>query len=228
MRPTRLAVLLLLVLATGCQTAQMKVATPLAGIDAMPVQGANPRRWNAPIRFGPWGTSEVHEGLTWNFGLPLLGLDLGYSFQPYRFVLASEAQSVQAECVTRDARVSRKGVSIDLARKRIPPLACGFRGLGDGTLRLRTTLANKEEGDIDFGQPRWSVRSVHHLEGARFQSGDPVGYEILAGDQVIAAVETINRGRVWVDPSLPAEERTRIAAVSTALLMYKPVGEVWD
>ena len=140
-------------------------------------------------------------------------------------VLASDGQPVQAECVTRDARVSSGSVSIDLGRRRIPPLACGFRGVGDGTLRLRTTPANTEEGEIEFGQPLWTVRSVHQLQGVKFRSGDPVGYEVTSGSQVIAAVETINRGRVWIDPSLSTEDRMRMAAVSTALLMYKPVGE---
>jgi hypothetical protein len=226
MRSTRMVVLLLLsVLATACQTAQMKVATPLQTLDALRVEGANPRRWNAPIRFGPWRTSEVDEGLTWNFGIRLLGLDLGVGFQPYRFVLASEGQNVQAECVTRSAVVSRKGLSVEIGRGgRIPPLACGFTGSGEGTLRMRTTLANRMEGDIDFGQPLWTLRSVHEIEGARFRSGDPVGYEIRAGGRVIAAVETINRGRVWIDPSLDTGDRSRIAAVSTALLLYEPPG----
>jgi hypothetical protein len=224
-RAHKMAVLPLLLLATACQTAQMKVATPLAAVDAMPVSGANPRHWNAPVRFGPWLTSEVDEGLTWNFGLHLLGLDLGYTFKPYRFVLRSEGQPVQAECITRGALLAHKGFSLDIATDRIPQLACGFKGIGDGTLRLRRTTANTVEGEIDFGRPSWKVRSVHRLEGSKFRSGDPVGYEIATENQVIAAVETINRGRVWMAPSLPPEDRARMAAVSTALLMYRPLDE---
>jgi hypothetical protein len=52
--------------------------------------------------------------------------------------------------------------------------------------------------------------------GAAFPSGEPFGFEI--GNRV-AVVETINRGRVWIDPSAP--DRDTLAAVAASLLLFR-------
>lgn len=210
--------LFLVLLLAACQTAQMRVAPELASIEPLAVEGANPRRWNTPIRFGQWATSEAREGMTWDFGLRLLGIDANFAFQPYRLTVGN----VQAECVTRAAVLSRKGLSVDPAFGRIPALACGFMGAGEGTLELKTTATNAEEGEIEFGGMTWGVRSVRNFAGSSIPSGEPLGYEITRDGRVVAAVETINRGRVWMDPSLSARDQSRIAAVATALLLYEP------
>jgi hypothetical protein len=210
--------LIAVVFLAACQTAQMRVAPELATTEPLLVEGANPRRWNTPIRFGQWATSEAREGMTWDFGLRLLGIDANFAFQPYRLTVGN----VQAECITRTAALSRKGLSVDPAFGRIPALACGFMGAGEGTLELKTTAMNEEKGEIEFGGMTWGVRSVRNFAGSSIPSGDPLGYEITRDGRVVAAVETINRGRVWMDPALSARDQSRIAAVATALLLYEP------
>jgi hypothetical protein len=220
----RSVLLIPFVLSAACQTAQIQLAPDLVAVEPMTVQGANPRRWNAPISFGSWATNEVREGFTWDFGYRLLGIDASFAFQPYRLAIASGDRTVQAECVTRAAVLSRNDLSVDPSFGRIPALACGFRGAGEGTLRLNTTAMNKEEGEILFGSSRWDIRSVHRFAGSSIPSGDPLGYEISRDGRVIATVETINRGRVWMDPALSAEEQGRVAAIATAVLLYEPAG----
>jgi hypothetical protein len=105
---------------------------------------------------------------------------------------------------------------------QIPALGCGFRSDGEGTLRLNTSAVNREEGQIEFGSSAWQIRSVQKYAGSSIPSGEPLGYEILSGGRVIATVETINRGRVWIDPSVNAMDQARIAGVATALLLYDP------
>jgi len=221
---TRLAALLVATaLALGaCQVARMQVSPSLSGLAAVPVQGANPRKWNHPVSFGPWRTDVTREGMHWDFAVRLLGLTAGYSFQPYRVVVSSGGEPVQAECITRAASLSRGGLEVDPAFGNIPALACGFRGRGDGTLRLRTTAMNREEGAIDFGDTRWALRSVHRFDGSSIPSGTPLGYEIIGGEQVVAAVETINQGRVWLDPAVSPRDQERLAAAMTVLLLYVP------
>lgn len=60
---------------------------------------------------------------------------------------------------------------------------------------------------------------MHRFAGSPIPSGDPIGYEIVDGDRALAAVETINRGRVWIAHEVSEEERARIASVATALLL---------
>jgi hypothetical protein len=222
MKLRKLGLVLTLISTTACQTAQMQVAPSLASAPAMAVEGANPRRWNAPIRFGSWSTLEAREGLTWQFGLGLLGIHTQFAFQPYQFALAAGDQPLQGECITRALVLSSHGLAVEPAREALPALACGFRAEEEGTLRLRTTLRNTEQGEIAFAGTTWQVRSVHELIGAKVRNGDPVGYEITDKDRIVAAVETINHGRVWMSPTLDEEERGKVALVATALLLYKP------
>lgn len=215
--------LLLLAALTACETARMQLAPELDPASGYLVEGANPRRWNAPLQFGPWATTEVREGGDWGFGVPILGINVGYSWQPYRLALAGEASELRAECITRALLLSRSGASVDPSLGRIPALACAYRGAeGDGSLRLRNKATMGAEGTLEFPGEEWTVRSVHRLEGSRIPAGDPVGWEIVADGRVVAAVETINRGRVWIDPSLGATARDRIAAAAASLLLYVP------
>jgi hypothetical protein len=46
----------LLLLLTACTTAQIDLPS-----DAYGVEGANPRRWNQPLAFGPYRTTFVDE-----------------------------------------------------------------------------------------------------------------------------------------------------------------------
>ncbi len=217
-----LAAVAAVLLLGACQPAYMRVAPTLAGMPVYAVEGANPRKWNSPVSFGPWQTTTAREGMRWDFGLPLLGITAGYATQPYRLVIAGNGPVVQAECVSRAASLARKSLAVDPTFGRLPALACGFRGAGEGTLRLRTTATNTEEGTIDFGDGAWTVRSVSHYEGSPLPSPLPLGYEISRNGFIHAGVETINRGRVWIDPALPAEDQARLAAAITALLLYVP------
>ncbi len=220
----RLAVTVaIIVAANACTVARMQVAPSLAPLAAVPVTGANPRRWNSQVSFGPWRTDVAREGMRWDFALPLLGLTAGYSFQPYRVVVTAGGEPVQAECITRALSLSRKGLSVDPAFGNVPALACGFRGRGDGTLRLRATATHQEQGTIDFGDTRWTLRSVHRFQGSSIPSGEALGYEIEGGGAVIAAVETINQGRVWLDPAVSPRDQERLAVALMVLLLYDPL-----
>jgi hypothetical protein len=219
----RIALTLVTCLAiAGCQTAQMKLDPALSAVMPLSVEGANPRVWNSQISFGPWATSEVREGLTWGFGYRLLGVEARYATQPYRIVLSSGDTRLQGECITRALALSRKGLAVDPAFGMLPALSCGFTGAGDGTLRLKTTASNAEEGEIVFGTDRWTIRSVNNFAGSPISSAEPAGYEFGHEGQVVAAVETINHGRVWMSPALSREEQARVAVLATALLLYDP------
>lgn len=206
----------------ACQLAQMQVAPALEPLVAVPVSGANPRRWNAPLAFGPWRAEVAHEGLKWDFALPLLGLTAGYATQPYRVVATAGGNPVQAECHARAVTLSRKGLEVDPAFGKLPAFACAFRGRGDGALRLHATALGHETGTLDFSDTQWTLRSVHRFRGSSVPSGPPLGYEIEGGDRVIAAVEVIKQGRVWIDPAVSPRDQERLAVAIMVLLLYDP------
>ena len=142
--------------------------------------------------------------------------------QPYRLEVMTSNGVISAECIERAAAVAYQDWSLDTgALAGIPPLHCLYMGASAGEMELleMPTLAGSEEGNITFGVDRWHVQSVNRIEGGRGPSAI-VGYEIRRDSEVIAAVEIMNQGRVWLSPTLTALDQDRVATVAMALLVY--------
>jgi hypothetical protein len=191
--------------------------------DALLVEGANPRRWNQQLSFGSWRTISVREGAQRSLLVDLGVIELARADQAYRFALESPAGTTNVECHTREVVVGRAGVFVQPSMGREPVLVCGFeRGESQSVFAL--TRSGRVEPSLrgelrQIGGPTFDVRSVHRVIGSPIASGDPFGFEILENDKVLAIVETINRGRVWMD--IDVENRDDLAAAATALLLFR-------
>ena len=196
-------------------------AEPLA------VTGNNPRLWNRPLAFGPFRTEQVSEGGQWRWAAPLLGGEAGIAWQNYRLVLNDGSQRIQTACRTRRVFLERDDWSVDPSLGRLPVLQCALRPEDGGepwVVTLRRTPTNKFAGTLQSepGGETIQLESKHRAEGAIVDSADPVGYTMTRDGTVLGAVETINRGRVWIDPSLAGSDRLRAAGVAAALLLFNP------
>ena len=222
------AVLMLVFVLGGCSVATMQVDPSLAArAEPMNVTGNNPRLWNRPLAFGAFRTEQVAEGGEWRWAVPLFGGEAGIAWQNYRLVLTDGQQRLQATCRTRRVFVERDGLSVDPSLGRLPVLQCALRPEDGGEpwiMTLRRTPSMRFAGTLgpEGGDAAMQVESKHRAEGAIVDSGEPVGYTIVDGGTVVGAVETINRGRVWIDPSLSERDRMRAAAMAAALLLFDP------
>ena len=218
----KLSVLLLFLL-TACSTVQpVRIAIPA---DAVAVQGANPRTWNQPLSFGEWTTASVDEGTTRSFLFDLGMLDVGKTDQAYRMVLEGAGPQTNVECHMREVVVGAAGVFVQASLGREPILVCGLWRKG-----YRTVLALTRTGEVEpslvgelrqVGGTTYDVRSIHRAATGGVRSGDPFGYEIVRGEHAFAIVETVNNGRVWIDPDAP--NRDDLAAAAAALLLFRDV-----
>jgi hypothetical protein len=207
-------VLLSLVLLAGCATVQLDLRP-----DAYSVRGANPRRWNQPISFGEWSATSVNEGTTRSFLADTGILQIGKTDQAYRM----NVNSIAVECHTRELVIGKWDVFVDPTFGREPILVCGFdRGRTQSVLALSRTGKGEPSlrGELrELGGPSFEVRSLHRAPGSRIASGEPFGYEILRDGTQIAVVETINQGRVWIDPTVA--NRDTLAATAMSLLLFR-------
>ncbi|MDQ3280691.1 MAG: hypothetical protein M3Q69_04690 [Acidobacteriota bacterium] len=211
----RLCPILLLVL-TACATAQIDMPD-----GSFAVQGANPRRWNQPISFGEWHTESVNEGTTRSWLIDTKVLDVAKSDQAYRMVV----NGINVECHMRELTLGAAGVFIDPSLGRNPILVCGYERPPFTRTVLALSRTGRPEpalqGELrEIGGPALQVRSIHRAHGSRFASSEPFGFEILSGDNAVAMVETINQGRVWIDPDARANRDT-LAAVAASLLLFR-------
>jgi hypothetical protein len=212
----------------GCATARMKVDPTLSTVQPLPVTGANPRRWGEPVRFGPHATGKVRgtDTLGWSLGL-LGGPGFSGSHRPYAWTATGPSGALDAECHQEGLEVFAQGGSLTFDVRGAtgqPALACAFRaapGAAPWTLALRATGRPDPayRGELRGGGGVYAVRSVHALEGSPVPMGTPAGYAVERDGQVVALVETMNAGRVWLPG--PADEGA-LAAAATALLLFQP------
>ena len=207
-----------------------------AATEPLSVQGANPRRWDKPVAFGPYRTGVVRDRGTIGWSVQVLRLGASGSKRPYAFTLEAPTGTVDAECHEKglEAWHEPSGVSVDLrAAAGKPALVCAFRptgeGGGTGTWVLELAAARKITGGF-VGALRptdpsaggsLTVRSLHGLEGTPIPLGSPAGYVLERDGRPVAAVEAINAGRVWV-PSAAEADPGAIPAALAALLLFQP------
>ena len=102
------------------------------------------------------------------------------------------------------ALLGRSGVFVDPSFGGEPLLVCGY-DQEDGRAVLTLSRTGKSEPSLrgslrTAGGEAFEVRSLHRAAGGGLPSLDPWGYEIRQGDERIAMIETVNRGRVWIAP----------------------------
>ncbi len=222
--------LLLVPLLSACSTIQMRMPTGFAAeAVAYDVSGHSPRRFNEPVRFGPYGTRQLREGSTFSWRVPLPAFDVGSASRPYDYTMVAPDQpQVEVQCRSRawtagTGNASRRA-TIDLTAMAGSLLACGLR-MDDQAVQL---LEVAREGDGLRGSlqsPRgreYAVRGVYGYEGTPIKGTIPTGYVIADGDTTLAAVDVLNHGRVHLARGLDGEQRAYFAAAAVALLLLAP------
>ncbi|MFC5576916.1 hypothetical protein ACFPOA_02670 [Lysobacter niabensis] len=223
-RARALTVLLSIVLG-ACVPAQMRLPDGFAAqADSYEVSGHSPRRFNEPVRFGPYSALEMREGSTFAWAVPLGAADLGRRARPFAFTLVAREQApVEVQCRARTwtfAGDSDRSVELDLTALAGPMLACGLR-FDDGAA-LPLELARDGTGFHGRLASPWgeyTLRSVHGFAGSSIAASVPNGFEVARGQRPVALVDRLNAGRVHFDGGLPADERVYLAAAAAALLM---------
>ncbi len=215
---------------TGFKEARVEVPEALAAAAPMEVSGHRVRTLDKPMAFGGFRVVGVKEGVEFSWSAEAFGVRGGSARQRYRFVLESPAgESREVECRSRAIEAWRRGWTVELTEAFTPRLACGVKSegellrlvLGSGGsragLELRgALLAGESEAQL------LALRSLHKLEGTRLPFGEPAGYVLERDGVAVAAVETLNRGRVWLAPDLDPATSGAAAAAAAALLFYNP------
>jgi hypothetical protein len=217
-------------LLTACSTAQVRMPDGFAS-HATPyeVSGHSPRRFNEPVRFGPYSALEMREGSTFTWALPLSSVGVGRTSKPYAFTLvAIDQPPVEVQCRVRTwsagiGSASRR-LEVDLTSLVGPMMACGMQLEGEPPMPLELSRGGtRMQGKLSapWGA-EYEVRSIVHMEGTRIANTTPTGYEISGREGIVAVVDVLNAGRVHLDNQLDEEQRVYFAAASAALLMLDP------
>lgn len=230
--------LIVLTASVGCASAAMQLPADLAGVERMEVEGRGGWRGSQGARFGAWAAEDVERSWTkgsgWRVGIGPVSGGSDRAAQEYSFRFVEEgAELGRVLCETRGSRSSAAGrvVGVDIAAEealecRPAPADVTVAGAGTGAepawdLVLSARRDRHLEGFLRIGQARYPVVSTG--PGGGMAPAVPYGFEIRSEGRVVAAVETVNDGAVWLAPELTGETRTTFAAAAAALLLFERV-----
>lgn len=222
--------LLLVPLLPACTPAQMRMPDGFtADAVAYEVSGHSPRRFNEPVRFGPYSALRMREGSTFSWRVPLPAFDVGRTSRPYDYTMVARDQPpVQVQCRTQAWTAGRGGEShrltVDLTAMAGPLLACGLRMDGQPVQVLE--VRREGEGLRGRLQSPWgsdyAVRAVYAYQDTPVRGMTPTGYVIAGDGGTRVVVDVLNRGRVHLDRRLDDDQRVYFAAAAAALLLLDP------
>ncbi len=215
----------------GCASAQLRMPDGFsAGDAAWPVSGHSPRRFGEPVRFGPYSALELKEGATFSWALPARRMDVGGSARRYAFTLLGIGEApVEVQCRVRTLALGHDSVNgrvesrteLDLTALRGPMLGCGLHH-DDTAEVLSLELARdgvKLHGKLVAPWAMYEVRSLHGYEGLSISAHGVNGFEVVRDGRPVMVVDMLDSGRVYLDASVEAEQRTYLAAAAAALLL---------
>lgn len=217
--------------AAACTPARTRIDPAVAErSEEWQVDGASPRRWDAPLRVGPYHTSAVRDGGTVGWSAQVLGLAVTRGHRPYAWRMTGPGAAVDAECheLSAEATTARDLVIDVRAAGGRPALACAFHvpGPGGATGTWSLTLSAVAGASPGFSGAlrehatgaEYAIMSTHELEGSAIPLGEPAGYALTRGADAVAVIERLGSGRLWV--ARGARDLPAIAAASVALLLF--------
>lgn len=205
-------------------------------------EGAAVRTLRNPFRFGRYEVKSLKRGNlpSSQHGLTIGNLTAGSASarERYSFELRDQGSPVaRAECFwlagSRGITHQTQKSTTDLRLRQDVALRCSIDAGTTWTLELTTSVAPRagapdvqSEGFLEGDRGSFDLEESYRLSGTRLLAGEPVGYLFTDGDQPVAAMERIGRGRLILARDLRDEERVAIATAGAALFLQEQLADV--
>lgn len=193
------------------------------------MEGRKAFKPNGSFTIGGYTVANVNRGWKNAGGFSILGYESIKQSQRYEFSLQSPAGSqwfvFGASRLQEKNLRSDKGITLAVG-KNLEYFSSHFTSPESGQWRLLTVdpgqylMRKKFEGELSNGIDLYKVVPVYKLEDAKLPSADIVGYEFRKGDVRMAAVQVINKGKVWLAPDLGNDTRLVLLSAAASLLLY--------
>lgn len=213
----------------ACTMPAMQVDPGLAVASAaLPVAGRQGWLVRQQLRFGEYHSGPVRRGWTRGYDYPFIVRFTGASEKLEFRTTSTSTRAADAFCIGRlseqDLALFRRHFAINLRTRDLFTCTVVLDGIGSYDFYAADLNQNRSSGEVAGALHgpglAVSLRPVWRLQdGSRSWDTRPPGLEFLREGRVVGAVETVNDGRVWLDPGLPARERLVLAALASALLL---------
>ncbi len=223
-----------LILLSGCTVPYMQVDPQLsASTAAMPVSGREGWLINQQLSFGQFTSGPVKRSWTTGYTIPFILRFSGAKEQLGFSTFNGARDKAELFCLgklrERDLPVLNRSFEVNLKTRDV--FTCAI-ALDDESFELYSENLNQNPrfkaptGQLKGPGVNLAISAVGSLEGGQSSwSTTALGYELLSDGEVVAAVETLNDGRVWISSELSDQHQLLAASVATALLLRSSLAE---
>lgn len=213
----------------ACTTPQMALAPSLENnSESMDVKGKQGLQFKRSLHFGDYSTSKVKQGWITGYDIPFIlhfqGMQEKISFKQYGnegqvadVFAAGKFKSTELPLVSEHFNILLNeknyfagNVVLEQGRQVWEFLLYN----PDGKF-----LRNNGAGYIKSKTANIDVKGVSHLANGNNLSVQFVGYEFVHDGEIVGAVETINKGKVWLKNDLDDDLKLVLASLSSCLLL---------
>lgn len=245
MKTSKWLFLSLAIYTSACTTPQMLLQEPLASEAApMPVKGKQGWLINQKLSFGNYQTDRVQRGWTFSYGIDLFLTELQGAQQKFSFTM--EDEKGQRYTVMSAHQLRGAVIPVDRFTPSAKPVVQELLSFTVQTKdMMAATLYDHQQ------QESWHMLMMHpedfrkngkyvgllsseaatpiqivpvrKLAEQKSWGADIVGFEFQQEGESLAAVELLNQGRVWIDPTLADDMQSLLAAACATLLLQQEI-----
>jgi len=220
--------IILVISLLSCNPAKMKVSDNLKE-NSTELEVSDKQGWqlNRVLRFGEFKTSKVkggwQTGSNFHFIIDFQEIEQKYSFDQKD----SLGNKTNVYCVATlkadhfkalDGLVTVPVEAEDVFNAKI--VANSGQSIWELTLFNPNRIAFSEDtkGELKFENMHYEIKPVRELEQGSF-GPRIIGYDFHLDNQVVAAVQTLDNGMVWLNNNLDADQRLILASACSAIML---------
>ncbi|WP_439558046.1 hypothetical protein [Dyadobacter sp.] len=218
----------------SCRTAEVAVNNQLkTDTETYQVKGRQGFQIGQVLSFGDYKTSKVKRGWTFSYSLPFIvkfnGAREKISFQQIGLngttadvALVSRFNETEYAPLEDYFSISLKYKNYFAGTVKVPESSDSWDFLVhnvDGT--SRSLSKNTTAGFVRSNRVKIEIEGIRELEGSTsfLTQNDVYGYQFTLDGKIVAAVSTINNGKVWFKKELDPDLKLVLASVSSGLML---------
>lgn len=235
MKKKLIAVLILAGFIFGCSAPHMKVDSDLQkNAGRYEVKGRNGWLVNQKLSFGEYHSSKVNRSWTKGYDFPFIIRFSGAKEKLHFSMQDSHGNTAEIFCLGKlreqDLLLFHKYFDINIKAKDAFTGSVALSQSNSYDFYVANLNQNnwfkEAKGHVFGNNLNIEIRPVKHLNNDKKMLDMHVpGFEFFQDGKIVGAVETLNKGEVWLANYLTKEERLVLAGVASALLLRSELAE---
>ena len=147
----------------------------------------------------------------------------GYSFS----IKGPDKSSWKGDCLARVASKDEStrlfGIKVDSKESVTNTLQCFFESSDNKKYEMKMVETGMQEktGEITGNNLKFSLKSTKKMKGSKFDSEKVTGYYFSSSSGIVAVIDLLNDGAVYIANGVDKNTESLILATSVSLLSYK-------